>query len=262
MQYHRDFSLKVKALDDNSGTFTGYASTYGGPPDLVGDIIMPGAFKRSIDNQGDGVVLLWSHSTSDPLGRVKLSDSPAGLVVNGSMVMADPAAQRAYAHLKAGSIKGLSIGYSLPPESSGKVTYNSDGTRTIREIKLYEVSLVAIPANPLAQVTSVKSLQQFDELLRSFKADDVDSETLASLRSIRGTLRSLLQKKDAGCVCDCSDCPDNCDACTDQCDLCDGDACTGCVAARADADELAATADALKAFAAELKGLMRPSSRG
>jgi hypothetical protein len=41
----RDFSLKVKALDD-SGTFTGYASTYGGPPDMVGDVIEPGAYHR------------------------------------------------------------------------------------------------------------------------------------------------------------------------------------------------------------------------
>src|SRR5437016_13791524 len=127
----RDFSLKLtmKSLDD-SGTFVGLASPYGRPADMVGDIIEPGAYKQAIASQGAGVPLLWSHLQSEPLGLAKVSDSAAGLVVNGSLVMSDPAAQRAYAHLKAGSIKGLSIGYTLP-NGAGKVTYNDDGTRTL-----------------------------------------------------------------------------------------------------------------------------------
>jgi HK97 family phage prohead protease len=126
----RDFSLRVKALDD-SGTFTGYCSTYGGPPDLVGDIIEPGAYKQAIASQGNGYPLLWAHQQSEPLGLVKISDSAAGLVCNASMVMADPAAQRAYAHLKAGSIKGLSIGYTRQREGAagGGRTGHAQGVR-------------------------------------------------------------------------------------------------------------------------------------
>ena len=63
----RDYSLKVKALD-SSGTFTGYCSTYGGPPDLVGDVIEPNAFAASIASQGDGYPLLFGHSQLEPLG--------------------------------------------------------------------------------------------------------------------------------------------------------------------------------------------------
>src|SRR5258707_11713218 len=129
----RDFSLKVKALDD-SGTFTGYASTYGPAADMVGDVI-ENAYAQSIASQGNGYPLLWSHLQSEPLGLAKVSDSAAGLVVNGSLLMSDPAAQRAYAHLKAGSIKGLSIGYTLP-NGAGKVTYADDGTRTLKEVHL------------------------------------------------------------------------------------------------------------------------------
>jgi hypothetical protein len=45
--------------------------------------------------RGRGYPLLWAHEQSKPLGLAQISDSAAGLVVNGTMVMADPAAQRA-----------------------------------------------------------------------------------------------------------------------------------------------------------------------
>jgi hypothetical protein len=187
------------------------------------------------------------------LGLAKLSDSAAGLVVNGSMVMADPAAQRAYAHLKAGSIKGMSIGFTLPPEASGKVSYGADGTRTIREVKLWEVSLVAIPANPLAQVTSVKSLAQVERLLSGIKHGDVtgDADLAAQLRSIDLTLKSLL-RKDALCECDCEEClAGDCMDCSDP--DCTDPNCEGSMKAAKAAEELAM----LKSFAISLKGITR-----
>jgi Escherichia/Staphylococcus phage prohead protease len=101
-----DFPMKVKALDD-TGAFTGYASTYGPPADMVGDVVMPGAFTKAIQVQGNGYPLLWSHMQSEPIGLAKVSDSKDGLVCNGQLLLSDPAAQRAYEHLKAGSIKGF-----------------------------------------------------------------------------------------------------------------------------------------------------------
>jgi HK97 family phage prohead protease len=243
----RDFSLKVKALDD-SGTFTGLASPYGGPPDLTGDIIEPGAYKQAIASQGNGYPLLWSHLQSEPLGLAKVSDSAAGLVVNGSLLMSDPAAQRAYAHLKAGSIKGLSIGYTLP-NGAGKVTYGDDGTRTLKEVHLHEVSLVAVGAAPRAQVVTVKTLGQIENVLRSYRPGEVTAADLDQLRSIDVALKTLL-RKDGACECQCDDCVvGNCQDCADECAECEGDSCEGCVAARA------ADLDALKAFAMQLKGI-------
>lgn len=75
---------------------------------------------------------------------------------------------------------------------------------------------------------------------------------LDQLRSIDATLKGLL-RKDAACTCACDDCmAGDCAECDDQCAECDGDACEGCVAARADD---AAIADALTAAAADLKKL-------
>jgi HK97 family phage prohead protease len=187
----QDFPLRLKAMDD-SGTFTGYASTYGGPPDLVGDIIEPGAFAQSIASQGKGYPLLWSHRTDEPIGLAKVSDDAKGLVVNGSLVLADPAAQRAHTHLKANTVRGMSIGYDIP-RGQGKVTYSDDGTRTLKEIKLYEISLVAIPANPKAQVTSVKSLTDVEHVLRTI-TDASDADVVRQLKSIDVQLKRLLSR--------------------------------------------------------------------
>jgi hypothetical protein len=247
----RDFSLKVKALDA-SGTFTGYASTYGGPPDLAGDIIEPGAYRQSIASQGNGYPLLWSHRTDEPIGLARISDSPTGLVTEGKLLLSDPAAQRAYEHLKNGSIKAMSIGYTVP-QGEGKVSYANDGTRTIKEVRLLEISLVAVPANPRAIVTNVKSLAQIESVLRGVRPADVTGSTLDQLRSINAALKGLLRKDD-GCTCQCDDCTaGNCQDCTDQCAECEGDSCEGCVAARQ--EEAAEVADALKTLSLDLKKL-------
>ncbi|WP_158944977.1 HK97 family phage prohead protease [Granulicella sp. S190] len=257
MMETRDYSfrLNAKSLDSTTGTFTGLASTYGGPPDLQGDIIEPGAFKAAIASQGNGVPLLWAHKQDEPIGLAKMSDSPSGLVINGTLLMTDGGAARAYNFMKAGVIKGISIGYTAPPESSGKVIYGNDGTRTLKELMIHECSVVAVPANPRAQVVTVKSLSQVETLLRSVRPGDMSRDTLDQLQAIDLTLKGLL-KKDAGddCSCDCDSCiAGDCDECDDDCEQCQGDECSGCLAARSAGGT---DVDDLKAFAMELKGMV------
>jgi HK97 family phage prohead protease len=238
----------VKALDNETGAFTGYASTYGAPADLTGDIVSPGAFAQSIAQQGAGYPLLWSHKQDEPLGIARVSDSASGLVVSGALLMSDSGAQRAYGFLKAGVIKGMSIGYTLPRDG-GKVTYSDDGTRTLKEVHLHEVSLVAVPANPRAQVVSVKSIAQIEDVLRGVKPSDVNDEVLAQLRGVSAELKRLLTKN-ADCICICDQCLNgDCVDCSDP--ECVDPNCEGNVAAQQAADELAA----LKSFALELKKL-------
>ena len=246
--FTQDFPLRQLKVPDNSGVFTGYAATYGGEPDLVGDVIEPGAFAQSIARQGKGYPLLWAHRTDEPIGMAKVSDDPTkGLLVNGSLVLADPAAQRAYTHMKAGTVRGMSIGYDVP-RGQGKVTYSDDGTRTLKEIKLYEISLVAIPANPKAQVTSVKSLSDVEHVLRSI-TDASDADVVHQLKSIDAQLRRLLSRKDSNCECDCPECQaGTCADCSDP-DCVD----ENCDANFADVEELAA----LKQLATSLKSLVQ-----
>jgi hypothetical protein len=61
------------------------------------------------------------------------------------------AAQKAYTFMKAGVVKGLSIGFDTI-----QATYDGD-IRHLTEQRLWEISCVTFPMNQLAQVSAVKS---------------------------------------------------------------------------------------------------------
>jgi uncharacterized protein len=144
-----NFDLELKSINDN-GTFEGFASTYG--EDLTGDRILPGAFTKSLEARKK-VPLLWNHQTSDVIGSVQsMTEEPSGLRVKARLNLDAMKAREAYSLLKAGDISGLSIGFTI-----GDFKYASKGIREIKSLDLYEVSLVAIPANPQARIQSVKS---------------------------------------------------------------------------------------------------------
>jgi HK97 family phage prohead protease len=184
----QDFPLKVKELSEE-GSFEGYAAVYG-DRDLVDDVIMPGAFSAAIQHQGRGFPLLWSHKSDQPVGLARIADDRAGLLCHGQLLMTDPNAQRAYEHLKAGVVRGLSIGFTLP-KGDGKVTYRDDGARVLKEIRLHEISLTAIPAAPRAQITNVKDIHHTLRLMERLNADDIDE-----LIKIDKELRRLLKGND------------------------------------------------------------------
>ena len=137
-------------LADEAGVFTGYASIFGNV-DQHGDVVVPGAFRKSLTERGNVVPLLWQHDTTEPVGVIELVEDSKGLrVVRGEINLETAQGREAYALLKQGAIKGLSIGYQVVQDGwQGKV-------RQLKELKLMEVSLVTFPANELAGVTAIK----------------------------------------------------------------------------------------------------------
>jgi HK97 family phage prohead protease len=190
----KDLGLKIKSVDAD-GTFVGLASTYGGEPDLMGDVVERGAFKRSIDHQGDGYPLLWAHDQSTPVGLGKIEDSAAGLIVHGELITDDDGGARAYKMLQKKIVRGLSIGFTNPNDRDA-VKYTDTG-RILRQIRLHEVSLVAIPANPSAVVSSVKSLGDARLLLLALSPADLDEGVFSELDAIDRELKRLLTARSA-----------------------------------------------------------------
>lgn len=146
-----EFSEEIKA-DSATGEIAGYAS-YFGNVDSYGDIVEPGAFDKSLSKRGLPA-MLWQHDQASPVGVWKSCEADKrGLKISGNLLHdAVEKAKEAYALLKAGAIKGLSIGYRVI-----KSFYDEKGNRHITEAELFEVSLVTFPANDKANVTSVKS---------------------------------------------------------------------------------------------------------
>jgi HK97 family phage prohead protease len=134
------------------GTFEGMLSPYGNV-DHGGDVVEPGAYKKTLVERGSVVPMLWQHKTEFPIGTLTLEDRQDGLWCKGKLQMELPKAQEAYICLKNRIIKGLSIGFETVKDSI------EGGIRHLKEIRLFEGSVVTFPMNELAMVTAIKALE-------------------------------------------------------------------------------------------------------
>lgn len=149
--------LEIKTLEPD-GRIEGYGSTFGNPPDTYGDVIQPGAFAESLTEhrrKGTRPKMFWQHDMHSPIGSWRdISEDGKGLWVQGQLNLAVGQARDAYELLKAGDIDGLSIGYyTLDASPDDK----RPGVMLLKRLRLVEVSVVSIGANPAATVDTVKS---------------------------------------------------------------------------------------------------------
>jgi hypothetical protein len=171
----KDYKLDLKELTEE-GAFEGYAAVFGNR-DEQGDIIEPGAFKKTL-KENDVVPVLWMHNPHEPTGvTVELSEDSKGLYVKGQLNPEVQKAKEVYTLLKQKALKGISIGYNTVKETW------EGSTRYLKEIRLWEISLVTFPANRLAQVTNVKNecsacvgLQAEVDRLNALLADNADKQ--------------------------------------------------------------------------------------
>src|SRR5699024_2500409 len=84
--------------------------------------------------------MLWQHNTNEPIGvYTEMREDDIGLYFKGKLLIdGDPLAKRAHAHMKAGSLSGMSIGYMLNDYEYDKLK----GVWILKEIDLWELSLV------------------------------------------------------------------------------------------------------------------------
>jgi len=148
----KDFSFTLKAMDDEAGTFTGYASIWG-VVDSYGDAVMPGAFRRSLKSSGGRYPMLWSHMVDEPIGIIEAREDERGLAVVGHLNLEVQRGREVRSLMRQGAVTGLSIGYQTVVEEFDK----ESATRLLKEIKLWEISPVVFPALESAQVEAVKS---------------------------------------------------------------------------------------------------------
>lgn len=156
----RAFALEVRAVGD-AGDIEGYGSVFG-VRDSYDDVIMPGAFKASLDEHaaaGTMPALLWQHRADEPIGIwTAMSEDARGLKVSGRLALDTERGREAHALLKMGALNGLSIGFFARQWEHDRGT----DVRTLTDIELWEVSLVTFPANGKARVTGVKSVDEID----------------------------------------------------------------------------------------------------
>lgn len=191
--------LEIKSVSE-TGVFSGYGSVFHNE-DSYGDVVRPGAFKKSLAEwakKGRLPPMLWQHDRCEPIGVfTKMVEDEKGLFVEGRLLIDDiPQARAAYALLKEKALGGMSIGYReilIEQDHDEKVT-------NLLELDLWEVSVVTFPANDEATVDSVKSalaggglpmLPEFEKFLRDAGFSKSQSVAIAS-----HGLRQLLRDAD------------------------------------------------------------------
>lgn len=161
---YKSSKFEIKAIDDN--TFEGYAS-YFNNIDSYGDIIVSGAFTKTIQENRNRIKILWQHDTNEPIGvpQVMAEDSQ-GLYVKGKISMTDTG-KKAMILMRDGVITEMSIGYDVIKEE-----YQGN-KRILKEIRLWEFSPVTFGANDKAKITNAKSLEEIMFDIKHAKKEDI-----------------------------------------------------------------------------------------
>lgn len=143
--------LKIKSFDEDQRELTGIATTPS--VDRVGDIVESDGVEFKLP-----IPLLWQHDSRQPIGEVyAASVTENGIEIKARLVQLDEPknlAERlneAWASIKSGLVKGLSIGFSA-------IEYSFMDSGGIRFSKWawHELSAVTIPANADASITNIK----------------------------------------------------------------------------------------------------------
>lgn len=160
---HLPIQFDAKAIGSD-GSFEGYASTFNNV-DQGYDVVLPGAFKKTLkERPADQIKMLWQHNPWEPIGFfTEAKEDTKGLFVKGTILSGVQRGAEAIALMKAGVIDSMSIGYrTLESE------FTNAGVRQLKEVGLYEVSLVTFPMNQEATVTRVKEFnpRELEKALR------------------------------------------------------------------------------------------------
>ena len=159
MNYERRIfqaELRAASTDGKGSKLRGYAAVFNTLSQVIygfRERILPGAFAATID---DDIRALWNHDTNYVLGRTKsktltLKEDDKGLAVEIEPP-STPVIDSFVESIRRGDIDQMSFGFSVLDDEWDEM---EDGTivRTLRKIKLYEVSPVAFPAYTATSVS-------------------------------------------------------------------------------------------------------------
>jgi len=186
--------FEMSDLRENGGAWVicGYITTHN--TDRKRERVMPGApdaalnrrhTERILQGLKSGVRFLWHHDQEVIIGfPTVMRIDPKGVYVEAEFLQDEDfvEARKAYKLAKMGLLTDFSIGYTVLRESKG-----NDGlgpTRDLDEIDIQEFSVVVVPMNPEANVTEVKSQDEYEKAKVEKKMEEIKSlrDEVAALR--------------------------------------------------------------------------------
>lgn len=157
----------VKETEDGAVEISWYASTK--DKDRWWDVVEPKAFQSALERYMTNPIVLLQHKADKPIGVVE----EANIDENWLRIKAKISQNTDWVVdlIKNGVLRAFSIWYSIKDyETDAKelADWTYDFTNIIKDIELYEISVVSIPMNPYALSKSVEDM---------FEAEDVEEES-------------------------------------------------------------------------------------
>lgn len=158
----------LKAADKELSTVEAYVSVFNNV-DSDNEMIMPGAFSKSISERGPGAASprikhLWMHNSYEPIGMpIEMKEDSTGLLVS-SKFGSDTFSQDKLKQHADGIITEFSIGFNVI--QSEKVENDKGEFTKLTELKLWEYSSVVWGANSLTHITEIKGETKEDRLVK------------------------------------------------------------------------------------------------
>jgi len=196
---YKSFGQSIKDVDAKKGIVTGYFSAFN-IKDSDGDIIRPGAFKRSIDEwfPKGRIKHLMNHDPSKPLGMLQiLKEDEYGLYYE-SKVGTHNLGQDFIKMVESDLVKEHSIGFSVVREQKGQ-----DGNEMF-DLKLYEgSSLTAWGANEFTPMLGMKSTKDIKDRIKTFEkfvrnsnaTDDAIEMCLLEIKQLYQVVETMSSKE-------------------------------------------------------------------
>ncbi len=179
--------------ESNQLIVSGWAAIFGNI-DSYGDIIQPGAFTKTLQERKGRIAFCYQHELDEPVGKILLlEERDKGLWIE---VMISAAEEDIQTKIREGILQEMSIGYCTLKSNQG--IENEQPINYLTEIKLYEVSLVTIAANPLATIEELKSEEKanyFDESFERLIVTERDNTKKFDLMKLKSQVIALLNKE-------------------------------------------------------------------
>jgi HK97 family phage prohead protease len=133
-------------------------------------------------------ILLAFHDQTRPVGRVtSIIVDAKGIRINAVLSMSDDC-RDIRTKVTEGILKGFSIGFRIPEDA---IDEEKDGSYTIREIDLLEISIVSVPANPETLFSVVRRMYEDRE---SNKTNKEESNTVTKIELTQEEYQALIRQ--------------------------------------------------------------------
>lgn len=152
-------SAPVRKLEQGIVTVK-VAELDGAQADRVGDVYAQESFDKTIAEFEEGqnpIALLFNHDYARPVGRInKFWKEGTDLMMEAEINQDIEDGKMIKSMIEQGTIKNTSIGYQINDEQYDR----SNSKNILLDITLLEISFVAVPADPKAQIVDTKSITE------------------------------------------------------------------------------------------------------